>query len=323
MKKKLIILICLMFVVAAAVFAVIAFNNKNKTEYETEENSIRVVTSFYPVYILTLNLTDRIPGIKVDSLTDFRSGCLHDYQLTTDDMRLLSDADVFIINGGGMEEYINDVISGYPNLTIIDLSKGITMLESMEHEGEKNPHVWLDPELYLLQIENARQGLEDYINTTTDKNKASVTEMINTNAGIYKEKVGEIAEEMERILNTVMNMAENNNISNKVGIFHESFAYLAGKAGLNVAFELEIDDDTPLSAGDIAEIIDMIKRENIRYLFAERQHEGTITDRIKEETGAEVYIIDTAVTGDANKDSYLKSMKDNIETLEKAFEGGD
>lgn len=320
MKKKLLILLSIMLLVFTAVFAVITINN-NK-ELKTDEDNIRIVTSFYPVYILTLNLTDQVSGIKVDSLTDFSAGCLHDYQLTTNDMRLLSDADVFIINGGGMEEYLESVVKNYPDLTVIDLSKNISMLESLEHEGEYNPHVWLDPDLYMIQIENARQGLEEYFSNIAVKNQSEITEKINTNAKAYLDEVKVISDEMNRLLDIIKDMAENKNISNKVIIFHDSFAYLAKKAGLDVAFALEVHDDNPLSAGTIAEVIDLIKKDGIRYLFAEEQHKDTVSDRIKEETNAQVYIIDTAVTGDADKDSYVKSMRKNIETLKEAFESG-
>lgn len=317
MKKKLILLLSLMLLMSVIMYIVVSrFNNVSD-----DKNDIKVVTSFYPVYILTLNLTDQVPGVSVESLTDFSSGCLHDYQLTTDDMKSLSEADVFIINGGGMEEYLSDVIKNYPDLTVIDLSEGIAMLDSLEHEGEKNPHVWLDPDLYMKQIENGRRGLLSYIKNSEVSDKDEITEKINSNARVYTEKVEEIAEDVNQLLNQVRDMAENEEISNKVIIFHESFAYLAEKAGLNVAFSLEIDNDTPLSAGRIAEIIDIVKRENIRYLFAEKQYRDTISDRIREETGAGVYVIDSAVTGEADKDSYLNSMRNNIKKLEDAFEG--
>ena len=323
MKKKLLMLLALMLAVTLAVMAVAyAITTLKSSGSKKDEYSIRIVTSFYPVYILTINLTDQIQGIKVDSLTDFSWGCLHDYQLTTDDMRLLSDADVFIINGGGMEEYLEEVIKSYPNLSVIDLGKNIPMLESHEHEGDKNPHVWLDPDLYMMQIENARQGLEEYIRSSADKNRDDKAERLNSNAELYLDKVRDIAEDMNKLLQSVKDMADKKDISNKVVIFHDSFAYLAGKAGLDVAYTLEVDDDTPLGAGEIAEIIDAIKDKKIRYLFAEYQHGNTISDRIEEETDAKVYIIDTAVTGDTDKDSYLRSMRNNIDTLKKAFESG-
>lgn len=323
MKKKLFILASVMIIIVVTLTALTYYlNRKNKTS-NTEDDDIRIVTSFYPVYVLTSNLTDQIKGLKVDSLTDFSAGCLHDYQLTTKDMKLLSGADVFIINGGGMEEYLEDVIKNYPDLTVINLSQGIEMLESMEHEGDVNPHVWLDPQLYMVQIENGRQGLEDYIRTsflTNEKDNKEIIDKLTTNAASYKAKVQEIADEMDQLLYKVKDMSESKNISNKVVVFHDSFAYLANKAGLEIVYTLEIHDDTPLSASEIAEVVDIIKEENIPYLFTEDQHDDTISDRIKEETEAEVYIIDSAVTGNASKDSYLEAMRKNIDTLKKAFE---
>lgn len=331
MRKKLLILATIMAIMIIAVFTTSFYISRNNKEAsDMEEYSIRVVTSFYPVYVLTTNLTDDISDIRVDSLTDFSAGCLHDYQLTTNDMRLLSNADVFIINGGGMEEYLENVIANYPQLEVIDLSKDITLLESGVHEGGDNPHVWLDPELYMLQIENARQGLEAFIqgndyNSDNSKDNNSeynkkVIAQINSNTATYLEDIRELANEMNLILDRVNDMVINNNISNKVVVFHDSFAYLSKKAGLEVAYTVEIDEDHPLSAGEIAEIIDSIRDEDIRYLFTEEQYDDTIPDRIREETDAHLYIIDSAVTGDANKDSYIKAMRRNIDTLRKAFE---
>ena len=62
-----------------------------------------VVTSFYPIYLFALNLTQGIDGITIRNLAAPNTGCLHDYQLSTGDMKVLNKADVFLINGAGME----------------------------------------------------------------------------------------------------------------------------------------------------------------------------------------------------------------------------
>ena len=334
MKKKLIILFGIMTIVIMVVLATAYYISKNNNEAsDNDESNIRIVTSFYPTYVLAINLTDKVSGIRVDSLTDFSTGCLHDYQLTTNDMRLLSNADVFIINGGGMEEYLEEVIESHPQLKVIDISKGIDFLESEVHEGGDNPHVWLDPELYMLQIENAGEGLVNYISESgnivhNDKHdkvdygnyNKEVIDKINSNTKLYLEEVGELANDMNLMLDTVNNMVINKNISNKVVVFHDSFAYLSNKAGLEVAYTVEVDEDTPLSASEVAEVISAIREESIPYLFTEEQYDDTISDRIKDETDARVYVIDSAVTGSADKDSYLKAMRRNIDTLKKAFE---
>jgi zinc transport system substrate-binding protein len=320
MKKKLIILAGIMAIIVIGIFSAAHYIDKDTNKPADGDRTIRVVTSFYPAYVLTINLTDGISDIEVDSLTDFSAGCLHDYQLTTNDMKLLSDADVFIINGGGMEEYLGDVLDSYPELKIINLSEGITMLESQTHEGEDNPHVWLDPKLYMLQVENAKEGLINYIKDKGNKIDANeAAKMISSNAGSYLEKVSKIAEDMKDILDSVKAMVESRNISNKVVVFHDSFAYLSNRAGLEVVYTIELDEDTPLSAGEVAEVINAIRKDNIRYLFTEEQYDDTISNRIENETDAGVYVIDSAVTGDADKDSYLKAMRRNIATLREAF----
>jgi len=102
---------------------------------------------------------------------------------------------------------------------------------------------------------------------------------------------------------------------NGVVIFHDSFAYLAKRLAMKVAFAVELEADTSLSAGDIATIIDEVKSDGIKSLFTESQYSDSIARQIGEESGAKVTIIDSAVTGDGNKDSYLNSMMSNIKVL--------
>ena len=68
-----------------------------------------VVTSFYPIHLFARNLLDGIDDVELASLAEPTSGCLHDYQLQTGDMKTLARADVFLINGAGMEGYLEGV----------------------------------------------------------------------------------------------------------------------------------------------------------------------------------------------------------------------
>jgi zinc transport system substrate-binding protein len=322
MKRKLLYL--LIFMVAAGVFGatmILLINKDSGKETGKESSAINLVTSFYPTYIIGLNVVDQVPGLQLDSLTDFKAGCLHDYQLTTGDMRLLSEADVFIMNGGGMESYIEDVVKNYPELMMVNISDGVDMLDSGEKEGEPNSHVWLDPKRYILQITNFENALTQYISGRTDLSeeyKKETIQKLTANAEAYIQKVNELETELESVIQGMegSRTAENQNVI----IFHEAFAYLAERAGLTVAHTIEVEGDTALSAGEIADIISQVREEGIRYLFTEEQYGASITDRIVEETDAKAYIIDSAVTGDGTKDSYLNSMEKNLQTLKEVFE---
>ena len=108
------------------------------------ESEILLATSFYPVYIFTLNLVNGINEISVECMAEQNTGCLHDYQLLSKDARLISDADAFIINGAGMEEFLEDVLASAEN--VIDASKGIepearTVSKKMSKAGKLLAHI--------------------------------------------------------------------------------------------------------------------------------------------------------------------------------------
>ena len=96
-----------------------------------------MVTSFYPVYIMALNITEGIDGVSVDNMAGQQTGCLHDYQLQNRDMQNLETADAFVINGAGMESFLSKVLEQLPELPVVDSSEGISLLyeEGHSHEG--------------------------------------------------------------------------------------------------------------------------------------------------------------------------------------------
>ena len=114
-----------------------------------------VVTSFYPIYLFARSLTEGVEGVTLRNLAAQGTGCLHDYQLQTGDMKALAAADVFLINGAGMERYLSHVTGAFPALPVVDASVGVTLLgeddlpvcvsgEEHDHDHAVNAHVWLD-----------------------------------------------------------------------------------------------------------------------------------------------------------------------------------
>ena len=79
------------------------------------------------MYVLTLNVTDGIDGVTVQNMAEQNVGCLHDYQLQTRDMVTLEGADALVINGGGMEQFMDKVLTLRADLPVIDASEGIAM----------------------------------------------------------------------------------------------------------------------------------------------------------------------------------------------------
>ena len=87
-------------------------------ESAVKEDKDVVVTSFYPVYIFTLNLVEGIDDIEVCRMAENNTGCLHDYTLTAKDAKILNDADALVINGAGMELFVEDLYKTVENYQV-------------------------------------------------------------------------------------------------------------------------------------------------------------------------------------------------------------
>lgn len=322
MKKKLLFLAGIMLIIVLSSSALTAVLSKE----EKTADKITIVTSFYPMYVLAKNVVGNIDNVEVVNLTEYQSGCLHDYQLTTSDMKRLENADVFIMNGGGMESFMSDILKAYPNLPIINASEGIQFLEGVEHEHEDdnavqdaesqeesssdvtseleyNAHVWLNMNDYLVQIKNVQKAL-----SSLDESNSSAYQ---ANGDLYQQKIRELKDNAE---------TELAGLSNKnIVIFHDSFAYLAQELGLNVIHTVDMDSETYLSAGEIGEVVDEVREKDVRVLLTEKQYSTSIADNVAQETGAKVYIMDSIVTGDMTEDGYINAMKYNLEILKNAL----
>ena len=146
-------------------------------ENKIDENKFNIVTSFYPMYVATSNIVDGVEDVTLSNMTDVQVGCLHDYQMTTKDMNKLEKADVFIINGGGMESFLDKATSSCKNLKVINSSEGI--LEENEHEdghheheegnSEENAHIWVSVSLYINQVQNIANELAKADEKNADK----------------------------------------------------------------------------------------------------------------------------------------------------------
>lgn len=158
LSRKKIVTILIIIIVIIGIIGFIIWKNLNKSNKQND-NTIKIVTSFYPMYILAENITDGATNIELENMADVNVGCLHDYTLTTEDMKKLENADIFISNGLGMENFIDKAISANQAMKIIDSSTNIQDL--ILHEDETNAHIWTSIEKYIEQVKNVSEGLKE------------------------------------------------------------------------------------------------------------------------------------------------------------------
>jgi zinc transport system substrate-binding protein len=265
-----------------------------------DSHRLIVITSFYPIYIMTANIVENVPGVKLINLAPPSGGCLHDYQMTPQDMRVLSQADVLVINGAGMEAFLAEAVKQNPKMTVVDASKDIELISD---NGNANPHIFASVSGAIEQVRNIEAGLE--------KADPGYT-------GHYRENVQRYLVKLESLRDR-MHLALKGIRSRDIITFHEAFPYFAREFGLNVVAVVEREPGSEPSAGEMARTVEVIKKNKIKALFAEPQYPAQAAETIARETGSKLFFLDPAVTGPMNPDAYINIMESNLTALQKAL----
>ena len=298
MKKNKYVFVLVMLVVITVVSGLLTNIYVRESGSKQEEQTLTVVTSFYPMYIAALNVIGDTDGVHLQNLSEPQTGCLHDFQLTPEDMKLLSTADVFIINGGGIESFMKDVAKSYPDLTIIEASEGIDLLED---EGEENAHAWMSVATYEEQVNHIAEGL-----IAADEKHASDYQK---HADAYVVKLDALKERQQKVAEKIKGQS--------VILFHEAYDYVADDYGLDVAYVLDLDEERQVSAGEVADVLAAVRDDHVKYILAEELYGKSMGDTVEKETDAKVIYLDALNRGDYDADSYIKGMSANIDLIEQ------
>jgi zinc transport system substrate-binding protein len=267
-----------------------------------KDGSVVIATSFYPVYIFTLNEAKDIPNVKVVNMTQPSTGCLHDYAVTPDDMKNLEKARYLVINGAGMESFMDKVIKQFPDLKIIDSSKGINLIKGSGDAGD-NPHIWVSISNAILQVQNIAEQL-----AALDPDHA-VQYKSNCEAYVAQLKVQK--DKMHKGLDVLANR--------NIVTFHEAFPYFAQEFDLNIAGVIEREPGSEPSAKEMDKTVTKIKALKVKAVFVEPQYPAKAAETIARETGCKVYTLDPVVTGPMKDTAYIDIMDKNLKTLQEAL----
>lgn len=296
----------LAFFMAAAIFLLSSCSPKKATAVQpnnTDTNTIKITATFYPLYVSLLNITDGVEGIELSLLAPPDTGCLHDYQLTTKDMKKIENSNILVANGAGMEDFIEKILETKKDSLII-ASEGFELTDN-------NSHVWVSPEGAIHQTQRIVEGLSHL-----DPSNATKYVM---NGNAYLLKLQNLRNHMHSILDEYS--------GKKIVTFHEAFPYFASEFNLEIASVIEREPGEAPGPKElkeqISEINSIISGGNKIALFAEPQYSSSAAEIIAKETGLKVYELDPCVTGNLKseyiKDSYITAMKKNAEVLKEAL----
>lgn len=264
-----------------------------------QEPPAQVVATTLPVYQFTQRLCQDT-GITVTRLVTESVSCLHDYSLSVSQVRAAEAADVVVLSGMGLEDFMDDILA---NTKTIDSSAGIEGEHSEHHhEGhhhEEDSHIWLAPENAKHMAQNICEGL-------CRQYPAHESTFRQNLAGLLKD------------LDTLQQYAEQTlaDLSCRELItFHDGFTYLAEAFDLTILKAIEEESGSEASAQELIELVELVQTHQLPAIFVETNGSCSAADIIAAETGVTIYALDMAMAGD----DYFEAMYHNIDTIKEAL----
>ena len=286
------------------------FSDQGKISSLAEEEQIKVLTSFYPLYEFTKEVGKERINVSIIVPQGIEP---HDWEPTIQDLQKMQQADMIIINGIGFETWFEDFVTNNQNAVIVDTSNGIELIEGSNiHENEKHqdeelddglnkdPHIWLDPVLAKKQIENIASAL-----VKLDPKNA---EYYNKNADAYNAKLNMLDNKIRTDLSTC----------NKKDFiaFHNAFAYFAKEYDLNQHTIIGVNPQAEPTVATLQKIIENAKSLDLNIIFTEEAVNPRISEVLANEIGGKVLVLSPIEIPDENKD-YISKMEQNLANLKE------
>ena len=267
-----------------------------------------VVATTGPVYQFTQAIC-RGTDLTVSQLITDEVSCLHDYTLRVSQMQTVESAETVILSGAGLEEFMEDILSGIE--TVIDCSAGVKIMSYGEdhdhdhdhghdHHHEHDPHIWLSPENAKIMAENICNGLCVKYPAWSDTFRGNLAELL--------ERLDALQAYGEETLSSLS--------CRELITFHDGFAYFAHSFDLEILEAVEEESGSEASARDLKHLISLVREHGLPAVFTEVNGSVSAANVISRETGAKVFSLDMAM---ASKD-YFRSMYHNIDTVKEALE---
>ena len=268
------------------------------------EPPTQVAATTLPVYEFTARITEGT-GITVTRLVTEAVSCLHDYSLNVEQVKAVEAAEVVVISGAGLEEFMHDILH---DRQIIDASEGIGILECTHehdhdhdhgHHHEVDSHIWLSPDNAAVMANNICAGLIAQYPAHRDTFEANLAALLA---------------DIEALDHYAHAQLENLTTRDMI-TFHDGFGYLADAFHLHILEAVEEESGSVASARELKHLITIVREHDLPAVFTECNGSASAAEVIARETGAKLFTLDMAMGGD----SWFAAMYHNIDTIKEAM----
>ena len=265
----------------------------------------------------------------------------HHFDPTPNDLLKLGSADVLIVNGVGLDEFIESAIeaSGFDG-TIIDASEGVDLVAAREitaeseedqheadahsHEGDNhdddhdhdhgdlNPHLWTSPTFAQGMVTEIAEGLaaKDQANGEAYLERASA----------YNEQLGALDEWI---------LAQYERVPTETRVLvtgHDSLRYYLHDYAIAYAGSLlpSFEDNAEPSAAEIDALVAAIKQSGVRAIFVESSLSPKLAQTVAREAGvtvvdAESLYVDSLGAAGSGAETYIDATTHNTRVILEAW----
>lgn len=292
-------------------------STKKQNEEIKDSNKKTVYTSFYPIY----DFTKKIAGDKLNVINIVPVGSEpHDYELTVNDRKKLEKSDAIIYNGAGMEEWVDDLKDAMKksNALFVDTSEGIKVekghgedehdkSDKHSHEHEFDPHIWLSPVNAKKQLENIKNAIVKMDSENKD--------YYESNYKKYSEEFDKLDKEYKEELKPFKDKS--------IVVSHEAFGYICKAYGIKQLGIEGLSPESEPSPSKMSEIVDFVKKNNIKVIFFEELVSPKVAEAIAKEASVKVEMLNP-LEGLSDEDikagkDYISVMRDNLKSIVNSF----
>ena len=263
----------------------------------------QVVATTMPMYEFTTHLCQGT-NIRVGQLITENVSCLHDYTLQVSQMRRAERAELVVLSGAGLDDFVLELLPD--GVTVTDASKSVALHCSEQdhdhHEGhshEQDPHIWLSPANCKIMAQNICDSLCAQYPEHTEQFRQNLQALLLSLDALQAYGTETLSSLSCREMIT----------------FHDGFAYFAESFDLTILRAVEEESGSEASAADLIALIQLVNAHELPAIFIERNGSSSAAGIIRAEAGVSVYTLDMAMSGS----SYFDAMYQNINTLKEAL----
>lgn len=287
---------------------------------------LHILCTTYPIYLMTTSIAQGVEGVAVELLVNQQTSCLHDYTLTVKDMRAIDRADIIVMNGAGLEDFMADALA-QSDAAVIDCSESVKLFPLAEghhhdhgeqdHAEEFDPHYWMDP--------RRAAGMMDHITQKLSELDAAHSRAYWVNNVAAYDQLGGLRQDIDVAEYQVFTATGQLSLADvcaatELVTFHDGFQYFADAFGLTILKSIEEEEGAEASAKELEEIIDLVNTHHISAIFVEKNGSRRSADMIARETGCQVYELDMLMSGDGQGiQSYIDGIQANLAAIVEAF----